>query len=370
MPGSGARLQLLIGTTVPKPAPYAVVDALIDLEVTSGEQELDGLKMRFSLGREKGADYELLQSGLLEPPNRVIVVISIGTRREVLIDGLITQHQVIPSNQAGGSKLHVDGFDIGIKLNLNEKNKSYPDQSDSAIVEHLLEAYRDLGLKADVEKSEVTPSDNDRRPAQQGSDLAYIRVLAERNSFVFYVEPTTEPGRCIAYWGPQKRQGEAQPALKMNMGAYTNVDTPITFRYDALGPADPGIFYLDPDSRRMLPVEPSSSLYPQLSQRISRPLRSTLARDTARLNAALAGKRGLASTQESSDTVTGTGEVDAVRYGRILRAHHLVGVSGVGNSFNGEYYVESVTHRIKRGEYKQSFTLKREGRGSTKQQLR
>jgi hypothetical protein len=114
MPDSGARLQLLIGPTVPKPAPYEVVDALIDLEVTSGEQELDGFRMNFSLGREKGADYELLKAGLLEPPNRVIVVISIGTRREVLIDGLITQHQVIHINQDGGSKLNVDGFDIGI----------------------------------------------------------------------------------------------------------------------------------------------------------------------------------------------------------------------------------------------------------------
>jgi hypothetical protein len=370
MPGSGARLQLLVGPTVPKPVPYEVVNALMDLEVTSGEQELDGLKIRFSLGREKGADYELLKSGLLEPPNRVIVVISIGARREVLIDGLITQHQIIPSNQAGGSTLHVDGLDIGIKLNLEEKNKSYPDQSDTAIVKHLLEAYRDLGLEADVEKSEVTPSDNDRRPAQQGSDLAYIRALAQRNSFVFYVEPTTEPGRCIAYWGPQKRRGETQPPLTMNMGPYTNVDTPINFRYDALGPAEPEVFTLDPDSRRMVPVESSSSSYPQLSQRIARPLRSTLARDTARLNAALAGQRGLSSTQESSDAVTGNGEVDAVRYGRILRAHRIVGVRGVGNSFDGDYYVESVTHRIKRGEYKQSFTLKREGRGSTKQQLR
>ncbi|SEO73533.1 phage late control D family protein [Nitrosovibrio sp. Nv6] len=370
MPGSGARLQLLIGPTEPSPAPYEVVDALIDLEVTSGEQELDGFRMNFSLGREKGADYELLKRGRLEPPNRVIVVISIGTRREVLIDGLITQHQVIPSNQAGGSRLHVDGVDISIKLNLNPAHKLYPSQSDSAIVKSLLEAYRDLGLEANVEKSDVTPSDNDRRPSQQRTDLDYIRYLAQRNSFVFYVEPTTVPRRCIAYWGPQKRQGEAQPPLTMNMGSYTNVDVPINFRYDALGPAEPEMFTLDPASRHIIPVEPSSSLYPQLSQRVARPLRSTLARDTARLNTALARQRGLSSMQESSDAVTGTGEVDAVRYGRILRAHHIVGVRGVGNSFDGEYYVESVTHRIKRGEYKQSFTLKREGRGSTKQQLR
>ena len=42
-----------------------------------------------------------------------------------------------------------------------------------------------------------------------------------------------------------------------------------------------------------------------------------------------------------------------------------MGVRGVGKTYGGYYYVQQVTHRIKRGEYKQSFTLKREGRGAT-----
>ena len=42
----------------------------------------------------------------------------------------------------------------------------------------------------------------------------------------------------------------------------------------------------------------------------------------------------------------------------------LVGVRGVGNSYDGSYYVKQVTHRLKLGEYKQSFSLSREGRGS------
>ena len=39
----------------------------------------------------------------------------------------------------------------------------------------------------------------------------------------------------------------------------------------------------------------------------------------------------------------------------------LVGVRGAGLTYDGLYYVESVTHNIKRGEYKQSFTLSRDG---------
>jgi len=49
----------------------------------------------------------------------------------------------------------------------------------------------------------------------------------------------------------------------------------------------------------------------------------------------------------------------------VLQARRLVGVRGAGPSFDGLYYVKSVTHNIKRGEYKQSFTLSRNGLIST-----
>ena len=42
-------------------------------------------------------------------------------------------------------------------------------------------------------------------------------------------------------------------------------------------------------------------------------------------------------------------------------ARQLVGVRGAGQAYDGVYYVKTVTHSIKRGEYKQSFTLAREG---------
>jgi hypothetical protein len=54
-----------------------------------------------------------------------------------------------------------------------------------------------------------------------------------------------------------------------------------------------------------------------------------------------------------------------VRYGRPLKARQLVGVRGAGAAFDGLYYVASVTHSIKRGEYKESFQLARNGLVST-----
>ena len=40
--------------------------------------------------------------------------------------------------------------------------------------------------------------------------------------------------------------------------------------------------------------------------------------------------RGLAEAARSADAVTGTGTLDVVRYGRVLKARQLVGVRGAG----------------------------------------
>ena len=63
--------------------------------------------------------------------------------------------------------------------------------------------------------------------------------------------------------------------------------------------------------------------------------------------------------------MTGHGQPRVLRYGRLLKARQLVGVRGVGPAFDGLHYVTSVTHKIKRGEYKQSFELSRNGLIST-----
>jgi hypothetical protein len=53
----------------------------------------------------------------------------------------------------------------------------------------------------------------------------------------------------------------------------------------------------------------------------------------------------------------------------VLKPRKLVGVRGAGTAYDGLYYVKSVTHKIKAGEYKQSFELSRNGLISTVPQV-
>ena len=364
----GVRLQLLIGPTIPIPASYDVVDALDSLEVRNNDRERDGFQFNFSLGRESASrDYLLLEDEVLDPPNRVCIVVIIRGLPQVLINGIITRHQVMPSNQAGQSRLVVTGEDTGLLMDKEEKSDVFRNMPDSEIVNEILERYADL--EGVVTQTQDTPNENQHVVTQHESDLAFIRRLARRNSFVFYTEPTEVPGRSKAYWGPKDQPGsQVQSALNMNLGADTNIDQ-LSFDYDALKPVKPQITILDPLSGRAIPVPVPDLLGFSLSNQPAEPLRTVKQRDTANLDMLQASLRANMAVSEGADAVAGQGEVDAVRYGCALRSRHCVGVRGVGKTYDGDYYIPQVTHRIRRGEYKQSFSLSREGRGATKERV-
>jgi hypothetical protein len=363
----GIRLQLLIGQPdFPVPAPFEVADALVDLSVTNRDRERDGFQMQFTIGKNSSLDYGLLSSGILDHPNRVIIIVLFGGVPEVLIDGIITDLQVSTSNEPGRSTLHVTGEDRAARLSFEDRNATHPNQSDSTIVQQILS---NAGFIPDVTDSNDTPDDRERVPTQQCNDLQFVHRLAQRNGFVFYTEPTEIPGVNRAYWGPERRNSPTQePALTMNMGAETNVDTPINFHFNGLGAVEPQVNVIDPFTRSSLSIPAPTSFLPSLSNRPARASRTSIARDAANLSFAQALQRATMGSVDSASVVEASGEVDAVRYGRALRSRRVINVRGAGETYDGKYYVKEVVHSIQRypqGKYMMRFQLTREGQGAT-----
>ena len=73
----------------------------------------------------------------------------------------------------------------------------------------------------------------------------------------------------------------------------------------------------------------------------------------------------LRSASATSRAITAQGEVDGIKFARPLRAGLPVLVRGAGRQNSGLYYVQSVTHRISRDDYRQSFTAWRNAVGLT-----
>jgi hypothetical protein len=357
----GVRLQLLVGATLPRPASYEVVDALESVEVTNRDRDRDGFQLTFHVGKDSLVDYALLRDGVFEPPAAVSIVVIFGGGPQVLINGIVTDLQLTPSNAPGESTLTVSGDDASFEMDQEEHTAVFRNQSDSEIVESILGSY---GLQPDVTSTSDRPSEQDRVVSQQDFDLGFVQELAARNGFVFFVEPTAVPGRSRAYWGPERRTGRPQRALVVSAGPDANVDQPIVFDYDALGPTELQVSILEPRSGQRISVPAPAGLLSTLSGRPAAPLRSTVSRDAANLDSVQAALRALAASTSAADAGTARGELDAVRYGRALQSRKLVDVAAAGNSNSGTYYVQEVTHRLQRGAYHQSFVLTREGRGA------
>ena len=357
----GVRLQLLVGGTIPLPAPYEVVDALESVEVTNRDRERDGFQLSFRVGKDLAVDYGLVRQGYFDPPARVSVMVILGGGPQVLINGIVTDQQVSPTNRPAESTLTISGDDVGIELDREDHSLVFRNQTDSSIVESIVTSY---GLEPDVTSTSDAPSEQDRVVSQQCTDLQFVQKLASRNGFVFFVEPSAVPGRSRAYWGAARRSGSAQPALVLSAGPEANVDDPIVFDFDALVSSVPQVSILEPRTGQQVKVPIPPSILSDLSSRPAKPLRKVVARDAANLDPIQAALRALATTTSSADAVTGRGRLDAVRYGRALQSRRLVDVAGAGASNDGTYYVQEVTHELRRGSYQQSFVLTREGLGA------
>ena len=363
------RLTLMMGPVVPVPVPRAVIDALTSVEVKTAAGEPSGFQLTFGFSIKSPLNTLLLLLGQVGPFIRTIIVVTVNGTPHVLTDGVVVQHQVTPNVETGQSVLTITGSDLMAVMGyVDFTGIPYPALPAEARVALIIAKYAVYGMIPLVIPSVFmdVPIPVNRIPTHQGTDLEYVNRLAEDVGYVFYIEPGPAPGTNVAYWGPEIKVGIPQPALNINMDAHTNVES-LSFSFNGASKTMPIVFIQNEETRAPIPIPipDISPLNPPLGLIPPFPARFEMMRNTANLNPIQAVALGLARAAKSADAVTGTGTLDVLRYGRALKARGLVGVRGVGQAFNGLYFVKSVTHKIKQGEYKQDFTLTRNGLVST-----
>ena len=366
---NGLNLSLFIGP-VPIAAPREVVEALVHAKVETGSGETQsGFELSFDLpARSPLRTLFLLTGGGGVPLIRVVLVVTLGGRAQSIIDGVTTHVEAQPG-EGGVGKLVVKGKDLSALMNIIElPGLPFPAMPPSARVLLVLAKYAALGVIPLVIPSilDIPPLPVQRIPQQRGTDYEYLTKLAGDAGYVFYLEPGPTPGTSKAYWGPEIRVGQPQPALTTGMDAMSNVES-LSFRFDKEAKRMPIVFFQEANSKAPIgiPIPDITPLNPPLGLVPPLPPKIVKLKDTAHLSAPEALMRGLAYAGQHSDSVFGDGRLDVAKYGRLLQSRSLVGVRGAGLPFDGLYYVKKVTHEIERGSYKQSFSLARNGMVST-----
>lgn len=367
----GIQLSLLIGPVAPVPAPPPVIEALIGVEVSIRDTGRSGFQLQFALDIQSPLNTIFLLSGAGPIPLiRCIIMVTLNGSPSVIMDGLVTQQQVTPAGPDGRATLTVTGEDISVAMDQQDfTGFPFPALPMEGRIALLIAKYAVLGIIPKIIPSVMIdiPIPTNHVPSQGGTDLQYINQLAGEVGYVFYIEPGPRPGVNIAYWGPQIKLGVPQPALSFNMGPHTNVEA-LSFTFDNNKSGLPTLYHYNELSNVPIPIPipPITPFSPPLGLAPPIPTRLEPVGDSySKRSLALGMMKGMATAADMQEVVKGQGTLDVLRYGRILKARQLVGVRGAGMAFDGLHYVDSVTHKIKKGEYKQSFTLSRNGLLST-----
>jgi hypothetical protein len=370
------QLTLMMGPIYPTTVPRVVLDSLASVEVKVEDVGTSGFQLVFSIDKQSPLQILFLLTGgspLLFM--RVVIVATVNGVANVLIDGVVTNNQISPGDKGSNSTLTITGKDLTAWMDQSDwSGFPFPACPPEARVALLLAKYSLFGIVPIVIPSVLinVPLPIDQIPSQQGTDLQYIRDLAAQVGYVFYIDPGPTPGVSKAYWGPQIKVGPVQPALSSDMDAYTNVES-LHFNFDQEKNRIPLLYIYIEETGISIPIpippitplNPPLGLIPPFPTNLLPPDLKPFRDDLSKLPIPQAIMMGLAAAAEYAEAVSCEGSLDVTRYGGILKARQLVGVRGAGPAFDGLYYVKSVTHKIKRGEYKQNFTLTRNGLVST-----
>jgi hypothetical protein len=368
--GNGIYLTLMVGPGVPIPVPQSVIESLVSVQVQVPELGPSVFELTFVLNKNSPLlSIFLIAGGAVPVPFRVILVVTMNGNAEVIADGIMTDHQFVPGTNSTSAMLTIRGTDLTALMNLIPFDGfPYPALPPEARALLILAKYAVLGIVPLVIPTLIPDLYNplDRIPRHKGTDLEYLKTLADEAGYVFFIEPGPVALANTAYWGPEIKVGVPQPALTVDSDSETNVEgLNFTFRNDQQ--VLPIVMVQNQLTNIPIPIPiPDVSLInPPLGALSPLPRRFEILNDTARLSIPQAILRGLGVANRSADCVSGSGSLSVTRYGQVLKARRLVGVRGAGDPFDGLYYVTSVTHSIKRGEYQQSFQMSRNGLLST-----
>ena len=362
----GIHLTLMIGPVLAVPAPKSVMDSLLSVEVNSGKDKT-GFQLTFAVSKQSPLLTTMLPAGYFDPMStRVIITVTLGGLPNVIMDGIVTRQELTPSSEPGQSTLTITGEDLSVLMDVVEMPfMLFPGMPAIARVYTILAKYLAFGVAPLGIPPFITdvPNPVEKIERQTGTDLYYLKKLANDHGYVFYVEPGPLPGQSIAYWGPDIRIPIPQRAISVNMDAHTNVES-LSFSLDGLAKKIVVVTIFDPAKNRIpivVPIPNFNLFKPPLGARPTLPSKVEFPDYLTKEQVPDVLNRVLGILARSSDAISVSGSLDVMRYGGILRNRMIVGVRGAGLAYDGMYYVNSVTHKIKRGEYKQSFQLSRDG---------
>jgi hypothetical protein len=349
----------------PLPAPF--VQALKQIEVETAVGQASVLRLHFELSRNSWGDLDVVAFDLFRPLVPLTIRVSAGLGLpQVLINAYVRDARLEASNTPGASRLEVVALDaLGSIMAHIQQPFTWPNSPDSVVAAAIFGRY---AIVPTVFPTPPMRTNLDTTTNQRDYDATYLFQLARRNNYELYIQPDPLVGRDFGHFHPPLINVPPQGVLSIDFGTQTNLNS-FQVSNDMLAPTAVTAVSSDPRTRAPIPaiamasVEPPMGLEPALNRILPPPIERPAGTDAA--SPAEMQAQALARASRSSRAISANGEIDGLKYNRPLLVGLPVLVRGPGRQHSGLYYVNSVTHRITRDDYTQSFSAWRNAVGLT-----
>jgi hypothetical protein len=349
-----------------EPVTSQILEGIEEVEVTLDDYGRSGFQFAIVATRSEiqSNRFDQLIAVVPQQEQRLVMSVTFDTDPVVLIDGLIIHQELLFDESGESAVIVITGEDISIMLDVEEKIKEFATQDEAAIVGEILRDYENyFSAKVVPPDTVITPIQDVYLPIQRCTDRVYIEYLAKRYNHRVYVNfksPKSE-----FYWGPLVETG-GQPDLLFAPNQFVNVLS-LNITYNALAATKYIASIQDRSTDVISPIDVetatseagSLTTSPAISkQALVRKVLSTEV-DGRLQTEAQAWAQGAVNASTSVAIIEG--ELDSARYGQPLQPRSSVKLRGAHSAYDGDYYVQKVTHIIKPNSYRQRFVLTREG---------
>jgi hypothetical protein len=363
-----ASLSILAGAGALEPVPAEVMTALEQVDIVTAIGERGSFRLTFRLD----AGSTLPERFLPDSGDLIRVVLSVGGGADhaVAMDGVTARHSVSTRANRTAPVLTVSGEDLTLLMDLTDIGaRPFSAMPIEARVQVILAAYSVFGVTPRVVRPPIedVPRPTHQIPNQQGTDYAYLRLLAASVGHRFTLDPGPSPGASVGYWGPEPRADPSRPSRVIDLERLSGVET-LRLRFDAIQRVQPEGLIIEPATKTIIPipVPDLAALGPPLGAVVPPAHRHRRARQLAKLTLGQAAGALLAEASRSAEAMTGLGRLTVAPGAARLRAGNIVEVRGASKPFDGLFAVSRVRDTITAGRHRQVFEVRRAGLGATR----
>jgi hypothetical protein len=330
------------------------------VEVTERMGETTTYRIRYDFSVSSG-DFPLLADSRIDAGSELTIVEPIGSTNNTLVKGPVVAQQIHIAQSGGGSWVEVHGADSSIKMDRESKAAVWTDTSDSDAVSSILSTY---SLSPDTDSTDAQHMETKHTLVQRDTDLQFVRRLARRNGFLFWITCDGD-GNETAHFKRPALDGDPASELIINLDGNNlqwfdldwDVERPTSATAADVDLSDESDIDGSVDKSPLTPLGTSAL--------------SDIVTDTRSLHivAPVDDSGDLQSRSEGALIDAGwfvraRCETTLSALKSIVHAHTVVNVRGLGSRHSGKYFVAAVKHTIDQTAHHMEIELVRNAWGN------